>query len=92
MQEDMWWDSTTSQAASGSEAWGGGESSIIDISVNPYPSDPTQSKNTVCSCMRVPTPFGHIQLFVTLWTVACQAPLSILFIQEYWILQARILE
>ena len=29
--------------------------------------------------------FSHIQLFVTLWTVACQAPLSIGFSrQEYW--------
>ena len=25
--------------------------------------------------------FSHVQLFVTLWTVACQAPLSKL---EYW--------
>ena len=30
--------------------------------------------------------FGHVKLFVTLWTVACQAPLSM------GILQARILE
>ena len=29
--------------------------------------------------------FSHIQLFVTLWTVACQAPLSVGFSrQEYW--------
>ena len=29
--------------------------------------------------------FGHIQLFATLWTVACQAPLSMGFSrQEYW--------
>ena len=29
--------------------------------------------------------FSHIWLFVTLWTVACQAPLSIRFFrQEYW--------
>ena len=28
---------------------------------------------------------SHIQLFVTLWTVACQAPLSMEFPrQEYW--------
>ena len=28
---------------------------------------------------------SHIQLFVTLWTVACQAPLSMGFSrQEYW--------
>ena len=29
--------------------------------------------------------FSHVQLFVTLWTIACQAPLSIGFSkQEYW--------
>ena len=31
------------------------------------------------------SPFCHVQLFVTLWTVACQAPLSKGFSrQEYW--------
>ena len=29
--------------------------------------------------------FSHLQLFVTLWTIACQAPLSMEFSwQEYW--------
>ena len=29
--------------------------------------------------------FSHVPLFVTLWTVACQAPLSLEFSrQEYW--------
>ena len=29
--------------------------------------------------------FSHVQLFVTLWTVACQNPLSMgFFRQEYW--------
>ena len=29
--------------------------------------------------------FNHVQLFVTPWTVACQAPLSMGFSrQEYW--------
>ena len=29
--------------------------------------------------------FSHVQLFVYLWTVACQAPLSMGFSrQEYW--------
>ena len=29
--------------------------------------------------------FSHVQLFVTLWTVACQVPLSMRFSrQEYW--------
>jgi len=37
-------------------------------------------------CVWVLTQFSHVQLFVTPWTVACQAPLSM------GILQARILE
>ena len=29
--------------------------------------------------------FSHVQLFATLWTVACQAPLSMgFFRQEHW--------
>ena len=28
--------------------------------------------------------FSHVQLFATLWTVACQAPLSIRFSRQYW--------
>ena len=37
----------------------------------------------VCACML--NHFSHVQLFVTLWTVACQAPLSIgLARQEHW--------
>ena len=33
----------------------------------------------------MPSPFSHVQLFATLWTVACQAPLSMGFSrQEYW--------
>ena len=29
--------------------------------------------------------FSHVQIFATLWTVACQAPLSMEFSrQEYW--------
>ena len=32
----------------------------------------------------MPIPFSHIQFFATLWTVACQAPLSMEFSkQEY---------
>ena len=35
-----------------------------------------------CACLSC---FIHVQLFVTLWTVACQAPLSMRFCrQEYW--------
>ena len=37
------------------------------------------------ACMCLPSHFSHIWLFVTLWTVACQSPLSIGFSrQEYW--------
>ena len=33
----------------------------------------------------VPNHFSHVQHFVTLWTIACQAPLSMgLSRQEYW--------
>ena len=36
-----------------------------------------------CACML--SHFSHVQLFVTLWTVACQAPLSVRFSrQKYW--------
>ena len=36
-----------------------------------------------CAC--VLSHFSHVRLFVTLWTVACQAPLSMGFSrQEYW--------
>ena len=35
--------------------------------------------------MCVQSRFSHVQLFMTLWTVACQAPLSMGFPrQEYW--------
>ena len=35
--------------------------------------------------MRVLSHFSHVQLFVTLWTIAYQAPLSMEFSrQEYW--------
>ena len=39
---------------------------------------------TVCMCC-VLSHFSHVQLFATLWTVACQAPLSLGFPrQEHW--------
>ena len=38
---------------------------------------------SLCVCM--PSPFSHVQLFVTLWTVALQTPPSKgLSRQEYW--------
>ena len=39
----------------------------------------------MCICVCVLSCFSHVQLFVTLWTIACQAPLSMEFSrQEYW--------
>ena len=39
----------------------------------------------VCVCVCVLSHFSRVQLFVTLWTVALQAPLSMGFSrQEYW--------
>ena len=37
----------------------------------------------MCACM--PSHFSHVQFFVNLWTIPCQAPLSMgLSRQEYW--------
>ena len=42
-------------------------------------------KVTIENHMHVLSPFNHVQFFVTLWTVVCQAPLSMGFSwQEYW--------
>ena len=39
----------------------------------------------VCVCVCILSCFSHVQFFVTQWTVACQAPLSMGFYrQEYW--------
>ena len=39
----------------------------------------------MCMCVCVLSCFRHVQLFAALWTVACQAPLSMGFSrQEYW--------
>ena len=38
-----------------------------------------------CVCVCVVCTFSHVHLFVTSWTVVCQAPLSMEFSrQEYW--------
>ena len=48
---------------------------------NPLVSQPMNF--SICSCML--SHFSHVPLFVTLWTLACQAPLSVGFSrQEYW--------
>ena len=45
----------------------------------------TKSDTHIHIYKHVPSHCSHVQLFVTLWTVACQAPLSIGFSrQEYW--------
>ena len=39
----------------------------------------------VCVCVCILSCFSHVCLFATLWTVACQAPLSMGFSrQEFW--------
>ena len=39
----------------------------------------------VCVCVCMLSHFSHVQLFVTLWTIAFQDPLSMGFSwQEYW--------
>ena len=39
----------------------------------------------VCVCECALSCFSHVRLFATLWTVACQAPLSMRFPwKEYW--------
>ena len=46
--------------------------------------EPPPVFHRLCSCV-VLSPFSHVQLFVTLWTIAHQAPLSMrLSRQEYW--------
>ena len=43
----------------------------------------TNKLETICACML--SHFSHVQPFATLWTTACQAPLSKGFSrQEYW--------
>ena len=42
-------------------------------------------QNYVSLCVHVSAVLSHVRLFVTPWTVACQAPLSMGFPrQEYW--------
>ena len=51
------------------------------------PSQPRdQTSDSYISCIGIPSKLFQLsQLFVTLWTVACQAPLSMGFSrQEYW--------
>ena len=59
---------------------------LLDMSSFPKPNWCTYYPSCPLSmyvCML--SPFSHIQLFVTRWTVACQAPMSMgFFWQEYW--------
>ena len=45
--------------------------------LNDVPEDPDRS---LCACML--SHFSHVRLFATLWTVACQAPLSMEFSRQ----------
>ena len=55
-------------------------SSVLLYRIQPNLSLHSSINGLVCVCV-----LSHVQLFVTLWTVAHQAPLS-------WVLQAGILE
>ena len=49
------------------------------------PSFLLQADNLVPCVLCMPSPFSPVRLFGTVWTVACQAPLSMGFSrQEYW--------
>ena len=60
--------------------------SICSPSPSLPPSHVHKSVLYVCiSIVYVLSHFSHVQLFATLWTVACQAPLSMRFSgQAYW--------
>ena len=36
------------------------------------------------SCMSMLSHFSYVQLFVTIWTIACQAPMSMGFFRTWW--------
>ena len=47
--------------------------------------DVTKNETVIIMCVYVLSLFSRVQLFATLWTVTCQAPLSMGFSrQEYW--------
>ena len=48
-----------------------------------YKAIPMKMPLCVWVCVSVCT-LSHVQLFATLWTVACQAPLSMAFSRQYW--------
>ena len=46
---------------------------------------PLSCKYILRRCVCMPSHFCHVQLFATLWTIACQTPLSVRFSrQDYW--------
>ena len=52
---------------------------------NPRVSQQMNGQRRHGTCMPVLSCFSHGQLFVTLWTISCQAPLSMGFSrQKYW--------
>ena len=62
----------------------GGNVNCVTIMKNSMEISP-KIKNRITMCACVLNCFSHVQLFATLCTVACQAPLSMGFSrQEYW--------
>ena len=49
-------------------------SSCATFMLNPHWGRAATGKKVLCLCMQ--GRFSHVQLFATLWTVACQASLS----------------
>ena len=64
---------------SGDARWSPRQSAVRSFSASKYPA-----RATLCACML--SRFRHVRLFVTPWTIACQAALSL------GILQAKVLE
>ena len=62
----------------------------MTLLVNPNNNPHTSVHCSLCTCPPswrecMLRRFSHVQLFATLWTVACQSPLSMEFSrQEYW--------
>ena len=85
----MWWHFFQPEDIYIVLGWGWGHSFHLDSSEIPmggifWSVSEFSFPIIVCTCVRVPCHFSHVQLFVTLWTVAHQASLSMGFSrQEY---------
>ena len=66
--------------------------SLLHLSEGPWSKGTLQPQLQPMACLTLPSHFiflhtnhfSHVQLFVTLWIVARQAPLSMGFSKEYW--------